>query len=80
MEHDIDMLLEIWKGLKPHLAGGDIDAAAEDFVHILTEHGISAEDLAEYALDPELKAILREYTDEEDFDEDEEELDFGDYD
>ena len=80
MNYDIDMLLQIWKELRPHLIGGDVEAAAYDFVHVLFEHGVAAEELAGYALDPELKEALRDFTDEdldyEDEDEDEDELNF----
>ena len=72
MEHDIELHLQIWKELRPHLMGGDVEAAAEDFIHVLLEHGVDAKDLASYALDKELKTALRDYTDEAEFDDDEE--------
>ena len=34
MEHDIELLLQIWKELRPHILSGDRTEAAEDFMHI----------------------------------------------
>ena len=61
MEHDVELAVQLWKQMKSHLIGGDVDEAANDFVATLMEHGISAEDLASYALDTPLKEALREY-------------------
>lgn len=72
MEYDVELNLQIWKQLKPHLIGGDVDEAAVDFVATLVEHGISVEDLASYALDSELKEALRDYTDDDIIHDDEE--------
>lgn len=75
---DVEVCLEIWQALKHHLIGSDIESAADDFVHVLIENGISAEVLAEYAIDTDVKNALKEYADIDDFDEDDEdELDFG---
>lgn len=65
MEHDVELNIQIWKQLKPHLMGGDVEEAAVDFVSTLMEHGITATDLAAYALDRELKEALREYADDD---------------
>ena len=65
MNHDVELNVQIWKQMKPHLIGGDIDEAALDFVSTLMEHGIAAEDLASYALDQPLRDALREYAGEE---------------
>lgn len=67
---DLEVHLQIWKELKPHLMGGDVVAAAEDFVHVLLEHGADANEIMEYAIDSDLKLVLREYADEEHFDDD----------
>lgn len=85
MDTDIELHLQIWKELKPHLAGGDVEAAADDFVHVLLEHGVDAEDIMSYALDSELKNALRglvedEHFDDEEEDEDEDEWGFDDSD
>jgi hypothetical protein len=76
---DVEVCLEIWQALKHHLIGTDIEAAADDFVHVLIENGISAEVLAEYAIDIDVKKALKEYADIDDYDDydDEDELDFG---
>ena len=77
---DIDTHLQVWKALRPHLIGGDIDEAAEDFLRVLVEHGADAEEIAEFALDSSLKAALSEYldeVDEDDYEDDDyEELEF----
>ena len=81
MEHDIELLLQIWKELRTHILSGDRTEAAEDFIHVLVEHGVDANDIMEFAVDSDLKSILRDHADEEHFDAeeetDEEELDMG---
>ena len=65
---DIETHLQVWKELKPHLIGGDVDAAAEDFMRVLIEHGADADEIATYALDGALKLAIQEYIEiEEDF-------------
>lgn len=65
MEHNLELHLQIWKELKPHLAGGDVEAAADDFIHVLIEHGIDANEIVTYAIDSELKLALHGLVDEE---------------
>ena len=60
---DIEIHLQVWEELKPHLIGGDVEAAAEDFLRVLVEHGADAAEIAKYALDSQLKLALSEYTD-----------------
>lgn len=62
----IEVYLQIWKELKPHLMGGDLESAAEDFVRVLIENGVNAEDVTEFAIDKEIKLALAEYIDLED--------------
>ena len=73
MEHDIELLLQIWKELRPHILSGDREEAAEDFIHTIMEHGVDPNEVMTFATDADLKAILREHADEEHFDEDEDE-------
>jgi len=80
LEQDIETHLQIWKELKPHLMGGDVTAAAADFVHVLLEHGVDANDIMEFAVDSDLKSVLREYADDEHFDDEEIEDEWGDID
>lgn len=82
MEHDIELALQIWKQLKPHLAGGDVEAAADDFIGTLLEHGIEANEIISFSLDSELKTIMRGHVEEEDFEDefDEDEHLWEDYD
>ena len=77
---DLETHLQVWKELKPHLMGGDVEAAAEDFIRVLIEHGAEAESIAEYALDEALKLALQEYIelDEETFDDDHDETEYED--
>ena len=79
MEHDIELLLQIWKELRTHILSGDRPEAAEDFIHVLVEHGVDANDIMEFAVDSDLKAILRDHADEVHFD-DEDILHFEDED
>ena len=68
MEHDIELLLQIWKELKPHILSGDRSDAAEDFIHTIMEHGVDPNEVMTFALDENLRAILRDHADEEHFD------------
>jgi hypothetical protein len=68
LEHDIELLLQIWKELRTHILAGDRTEAAEDFIHTILEHGVDANEVMEFALDDDLKAILRDHADEEHFD------------
>ena len=68
MEHDIELLLQIWKELRPHILSGDRSDAAEDFVHTLMEHGIDPNDVMEFAVDGDLKSVLRDHVSDEHFD------------
>ena len=72
MEHDIELLLQIWKELRQHILSGDRTEAAEDFIHTIMEHGVDPNDVIQFAVDSDLKSILREHADEEHFDDDEE--------
>ena len=74
MEHDIELLLQIWKELRTHILAGDRTEAAEDFIQTIMEHGVDPNDVITFAVDSDLKAILREHADEEHFD-DEDHLD-----
>ena len=72
---DIELHLLVWNELKSHLTGNDANEAAEDFVRVLVEHGADAEEIAEFAIDDEVKSALKEYIELED---DEEEIDEDD--
>ena len=67
---NIETHLQVWNALRPHLAGADIQAAAEEFINVLIEHGANASDMTEYALDKELKIALLDHTDNVDVDDD----------
>ena len=71
MELDLEVHLQNWKELKPHLMGGDVTAAADEYIHVLLEHGADANEIIKYAVDSDLKTVLREYADDEHFDDDE---------
>ena len=74
LEHDIELLLQIWKELRTHILNGDRTEAAEDFIHTIIEHGIDPNEVMEFALDDDLKLVLRDHADEEHFDDDHKEL------
>jgi hypothetical protein len=75
LEHDIELVLQIWKELRPHILANDRTDAAEDFIHTLLEHGIDANEIMTFAVDSELKTILRDHADDEHFDDEEEDED-----
>jgi len=72
---DLEIFLQVWKELKPHLVGGDIGAAADDFVQVLIENGTDANEILTYAVDRHIKLALRDLADEENFEEEEPDLD-----
>ncbi len=71
--NDLEIHLQIWNELKTHLVGGDITGAADDFIRVLIENGISATDILEHTNDQELHVALQEYVevDIEEFEEEE---------
>jgi hypothetical protein len=77
--NDLEVQLQIWKELKPHLIGGDVEAAADDFIHVLLEHGADANEIMKYAVDSDLKLVLRDHADEEHFEDDLDDADEFDY-
>lgn len=69
LELDIELHLQVWKELKPHLIGGDIQSAADDFIHVLLEHGADANEIMTFAVDSDIKVALHGIADEEHFEE-----------
>ena len=67
---DIELHLQVWKELRKHFTGNDTEDAAEDFVRVLIEHGADANEIAEFAIDDEVKSALQEYIEFEEDDED----------
>ncbi len=73
---DLELSLNIWNTLRPHLIGdGIVREAADDFVHVLIENGADAEEIAEYAIDSALKSALLDYAELEVDEEDEDDYD-----
>jgi len=71
LEHDIELLLQIWKELRQHILSGDRTEAAEDFIHTIIEHGVDPNEVMAFALDADLNSVLRDHADEEHFVDDE---------
>jgi hypothetical protein len=67
----LDLSLEIWEALRPHIAGG-FQAAADDFVSILSENAYSLEELSENTTDSYIRSSLKDYIE---LDDDEPEID-----
>ena len=74
---DLELHLLVWNELKEHFAGNDAEEAAEDFIRVLIEHGADADEIAEFAIDDEIKEALKEYTDLDEEDEFEEEDEYA---
>ena len=79
---DLELHLLVWKELREHFTGSELQDAAEDFVRILIEHGADAEKISEYSIDTEIKEALKDYIEFEDddideFDEDEDEYNYS---
>ena len=66
----LDLSLEIWEALRPHIAGG-FQEAADDFVTVLTENLINAEDISASTTDRHIKKSLLDHIEVEDYEEDE---------
>ena len=65
----VDLSLEIWEALRPHIAGG-FQEAADDFVTILTENLVDPEDINASTTDTHIKKALMDYIEIEDYEED----------
>lgn len=73
------LIIEIWDLFKEYIPGKNMEVAANHFVDFLVDKDVSTETLnglqgMDHHLDEAIKALLRE---EEGFDEEEEDLDFG---
>jgi len=73
----LDLSLEIWETLRPHIAGG-FQEAADDFVTLLTENLIDPEDIAASATDSHIKKSLLDYIEIEDYEEEDDVFGFID--
>jgi len=65
----LDLSLEIWEALRPHIAGG-FQEAADDFVTILTENMVDPEDINASTTDSHIKKALMDHIEVEDYEED----------
>ena len=61
-----EVFLDIWKAMHPHLEGGDLQSAADDYLHVMIEHGVSACDIKEFVMDEHLKKSLLDFLEDED--------------
>ena len=74
-----DFAMEIWEAVRPHISGG-FQEAADDFVAVLIENGMTASDIAAVAQDSYVIKSLAEYADEElVYDNDEDDDGYGFY-
>jgi len=76
-----ELAMEIWEALRPHISGS-FQQAADDFVTVLIENGMSANEIAEVCQDTHCIKSLKEYADEDvisNYEEDDDE-DFDFYD
>jgi len=69
---DIEVNLLVWNEIKEHILSSDRTEASEDFVRVLVEHGADINDIAEYAIDSDIKKALLEYGDLEEHHQEEE--------
>jgi len=72
---NVDTFAELWEAMRPHFAGG-YDSAAEDFVTVLSDHGVELEDFREHISDSNLVKALAEYVEVNDEDIEDEFADF----
>jgi len=72
---NLEVTLLAWNELKQHIISNDRTEAAEDFVRVLVEHGADIEEIAEYAIDGDIKSALKEYGELEEEPEEQDEYD-----
>lgn len=66
----LDLSLEIWEALRPHIAGG-FQEAADDFVTVLVDNVIDPEDIVASTTDLHIKKSLLDHIEVDDYEEDE---------
>ena len=66
----LDLSLEIWEALRPHIAGG-FQEAADDFVMLLIENAIDPADINASTSDTYIKKSLVDLVVVEEYEEDE---------
>mgnify|MGYP004003700023 FL=1 len=66
----LDLSLEIWEALRPHIAGG-FQEAADDFVMLLIENAIDPVDINASTSDTYIKKSLVDHVVVEEYEEDE---------
>jgi len=64
----LDLHLELWGSLQEHIV--DVKTAADDFVAVLIENGLDAEDIAGATTNVDIKKALLDYIEEIEVDED----------
>jgi len=64
----LDLHLELWESLQEHIV--DVKTAADDFVAVLIENGLDAEDIAGATTNVDIKKALLDYIEEIEVDED----------
>jgi len=64
----LDLHLELWESLQEHIV--DVKTAADDFVAVLIENGLDAEDIAGATTNDDIKKALLDYIEEIEVDED----------
>jgi len=64
----LDLHLELWESLQDHIV--DVKSAADDFVAVLIENGLDAEDIAGATTNDDIKKALLDYIEEIEVDED----------
>lgn len=75
--HDLELLSEVWKVLRSHLIRADVEAAADDFVGLLTEHGIVPSEILQYVVgDDVLRSVI---VDEDELEDDDDDDDIYEY-
>ena len=64
----LDLHLELWESLQEHIV--DVKTAADDFVAVLIDNGLDAEDIAGATTNVDIKKALLDYIEEIEVDED----------
>jgi hypothetical protein len=67
----LDLHLDLWEAMQEHFV--DIKSAADDFIAVLIENGISGEKIADATSNDDLKKTLLDYDIDVDVDEDDDE-------
>jgi len=75
----LEIVLEVWQALRPHIAGG-FQEAADDFVTVLVDNVIDLKEASAYTTDMYIKKSLSDHIEIDDYEDEDEDDMYNEYD